>query len=112
MWQPPVALSPAAQAIVPRIRRAKLLACLRRSRHERCSEAFHVELAPLFRDSPTGQPPALLAHLALVTLLQACTGAADDAAIEALTMDRRWQLVRAWLDGDTPPVCQAPLGRL
>ena len=45
-------------------------------------------------------PPALLA---LVTLLQAYTGASDAEAVEAAVMDRRWQLVLDCLDcADAP----------
>lgn len=40
-------------------------------------------------------PPA---QLALATILQAYTGASDAEAIEALIMDRRWQLVLDCID--------------
>jgi hypothetical protein len=110
-WQPPLALSPAEQEIVGRIRRAKLFVFLRRIRHELFAEAFQEELATIFRDSPKGQPPVPPAQLALVTLLQAYTGASDDEAIEALSMDRRWQLVCDCLDCPTPPFSKATLVR-
>src|SRR5262245_49018864 len=111
VWQPPVALSPAEQSIVARIRRAKLFVFLRQRRHELCTDAFQAELATIFRDRPKGQPPIPPAQLALVTMLQAYTGASDDEAIEALTMDRRWQLVLDCLDCDTPPFSKATLVR-
>ena len=111
VWQPPVALSPTEHTIVARIRRAKLFVFLRRSRHELFPAAFQAELATIFRDSPKGQPPVPPAQLALVTLLQAYTGASDDEAIEARTMERRWQLVLDCLDSETPPFSKATLVR-
>jgi hypothetical protein len=92
-WQPPIELAPAAPAIVARIRRAKLCVFLRRVRHELFAAPFQEELASILRDSAKGHPPVPPAQLALVTLLQASTGASDAEAIEALTMDRRWPLV-------------------
>jgi hypothetical protein len=53
-------------------------------------------------------PPA---QLALATILQADTGASDDAVIEALVMDRRWQLVLDCLAADQAPFGKATLGR-
>jgi hypothetical protein len=111
LWQPPLELSTAEQAIVARIRRARLFVCLRRVRHELFSDAFQAELARIFRDCSKGQPPVLPAPLALVTLLQAYTGASDDEAIEALTMDRRWQRVCDGLDCAEPPLSKATLVR-
>jgi hypothetical protein len=110
-WQPPMELSPAEQAIVTRIRRAKLFVFLRRVRHELFADAFQAELANLVRESPKGQPPVPPAQLALMPLLQAYTGASDDEAIEALTMDRRWQLVCDCLDCTEPPLSKATLVR-
>ena len=110
-WQPPVDLSPAEQAIVARIRRAKLFVFLRRVRHELFSPAFQTELAGLYRDRAQGQPPVPPAQLALATLLQAYTGVSDDEVIEALTMDRRWQLVLDCLDCVQPPFSKGTLVR-
>jgi Transposase DDE domain/Transposase domain (DUF772) len=106
LWHPPVALSPAEAAVVARVRRARLFPFLRRIRHELLDDAFQAELAALYRDSPRGQPPVPPAQLALVTILQAYTGASDDEAIEALVMDRRWQLVL-----DCPDCAHAPFGK-
>jgi hypothetical protein len=110
-WQPPVALSPAEQAVVARVRRAKLFVFLRRVRHELFPPAFQTELATIFRASPAGQPPVPPAQLALATILQAYTGVSDDEVIEALAMDRRWQLVLDCLDGASPPFSKATLVR-
>ena len=56
-WRPPVALSPAEQQIVKRIRRARLFVMLRQRRHELFSEDFQAELAEVYTDSAKGQPP-------------------------------------------------------
>jgi hypothetical protein len=110
-WQPAIALSPAEHAIVARIRRAKLFVFLRRVRHELFSPAFQTELAGLYRDHDQGHPAVPPAQLALATLLQAYTGVSDDEVIEALTMDRRWQLVLDCLDCAQAPFSKATLVR-
>jgi transposase len=109
LWQPPTDLSPAEEAIITRIRRAKLFVWLRQWRHEVFDPAFQAELAALFADSPKGQPPIPPAQLALATILQAYTGVSDDEVIEATLMDRRWQLVLDCLDADTPPFSKGTL---
>ena len=103
LWQPPLDLSPAEQAIVKRVRRAKLFVFLRHHRHALFSEPFQQELATLYKDAPQGQPPVPPAQLALALILQAYTGVSDDEVIEATTMDRRWQLVLDCLDVETAP---------
>ncbi len=105
-WHPPVELSSVEKTIVLRIRRAKLFTFLRRVRHMLFTDAFQEELRTIFKDSPKGQPPVSPAKLAMVTSIQAYTGASDDEAIEALSMDRRWQLVLDCLDCE-----QAPFGK-
>ena len=109
LWQPPVAPSAAEQAIIKRIRRAKLFVFLREVRHELFSEAFQAELATLYQNSSLGQPPIPPAQLALATILQAYTGVSDDEVIEATTMDRRWQLVLDCLDCREPPFSKGTL---
>jgi hypothetical protein len=111
-WHPPVSPSPAEQAIIKRIRRAKLFVFLRDQRHELFSEAFQAELATLHQDSSLGQPPIPPAQLALATILQAYTGVSDDEVIEATTLDRRWQLVLDCLDCSEPPWSQRHAGCL
>jgi hypothetical protein len=103
LWQPPLEPSPAEQAILKRIRRAKLFVVLRHHRHALFSEAFQHELAALYKDAPQGHPPVPPAQLALALILQAYTGVSDDEVIEATTMDRRWQLALDCLDTETPP---------
>ena len=109
LWHPPVELSTAEHALIKRIRRAKLFVFLRQHRHTLFRDPFQEALATLSKDQPQGHPPVPPAPLALETLLQAYAGVADDAVIEATTMDRRWQLGRDCLDCDTPPFSQGTL---
>lgn len=109
LWQPPVECTSAEQKIMTRIRRAKLFVFLRQYRHELFDEAFQTELAQGYADSPKGQPPVAPAQLALATILQAYTGVSDDEVLEALVMDRRWQLVLDCLDCDTAPFSKGTL---
>lgn len=111
VWQPPVETSPAEQAILKRIRRAKLFVFLRRIRHQLFDVAFQSELASIYKESPCGQPPIPPAQLALATILQAYTGISDDETIEVLTMDRRWQMVLDCLDCEEAPFGKATLIR-
>ena len=109
VWRPPIQPSPAEQAVIRRVRRAKLFVFLREYRHELFDEGFQTELAAAFPDSPKGQPPVAPAQLALATILQAYTGASDDEVIEATVMDRRWQLVLDCLDAQQPPFSKGTL---
>ena len=90
---------------------AQLFTFLREIRHLLFDETFQKELALMYADQPKGHPPVPPAQLALTTILQAYTGASDAEAIEALTMDRRWQLVLNCLDCEQAPFCQATLVR-
>ena len=108
-WHPPVAPSSAEQAVIRRIRRAKLFVWLRQHRQDLFDDAFQAELAAAYADSPFGQPPVPPAQLALATLLQAYVGCSDDEVIEATTMDRRWQLVLDCLDAEEPPFSKGTL---
>jgi len=60
-------------------------------------------------DREVGQPPTPPAMLALVTILQAYTGASDAAAVEASVMDRRWQLVLDCMDHAQAPFAKGTL---
>jgi hypothetical protein len=111
IWQLPVELSALEQSIVKRIKRAKLFTFLRQYRHQLFDEEFQQELGKLYADSPKGHPPVPPAKLALTTILQAYTGASDAEAIEALIMDRRWQLVLDCIDCEKAPFSQATLVR-
>jgi hypothetical protein len=109
LWRPPVEPLPAEQRVMRLVRRAKLFVWLRTYRHELFDEDFQAELAAAWKQSPKGQPPVPPAQLALATILQAYTGASDDEAIEALVMDRRWQLVLDCLDVERAPFSKGTL---
>jgi transposase len=98
--------SPAEQAVIKAVRRARLFVFLRQHRHELFDEEFQSELAEAYVDSPKGQPPA---RLALATILQAYTKVSDDEVIEATVMDRRWQLVLDCMDAGEPPFAKGTL---
>jgi hypothetical protein len=49
LWHPPIELSTGEQAIIKRIRRAKLFVFLRQHRHELFVEAFQQELLTLYK---------------------------------------------------------------
>jgi Transposase DDE domain/Transposase domain (DUF772) len=102
-WHPSIEPTPEEQAVLERIKRAKLFVFLRNHRHEIFSEEFQEELGTIYRESAFGRPPVPPAQLALATILQAYTGVSDDEAIEAMAMDRRWQLVLDYLDAREPP---------
>jgi hypothetical protein len=109
LWHPPVELSTAAQAVMKRVRRAKGGVFLRLHRHALFADALQPALRTLYTDHPQGQPPIPPAQLALATLLHASTQVADDAVLEATTMERRWPLVLDCLDCATPPCSTGPL---
>ena len=109
MWRPPAEPSPAEQAVIKAVRRAKLFVFLRQHRHELFDEQFQAGLAEAYVDSPKGQPPVPPAQLALATILQAYTGASDDEVIEATVMDRRWQLVLDCMGAEEPPFSKGTL---
>jgi Transposase DDE domain/Transposase domain (DUF772) len=109
VWRPPVEPSPAEQAVIKAVRRAKLFVFLREHRHELFDEQFQAELAEAYVDSPKGQPPVPPARLALATILQAYARVSDDEVIEATVMDRRWQLVLDCLDAEAPPFAKGTL---
>ena len=109
VWRPAVELSPAEQAVIKAVRRARLFVFLRLHRHELFDEQFQAELAEAYADRPKGQPPVPPARLALATILQAYTGVSDDEVIEATVMDRRWQLVLDCMNADEPPFSKGTL---
>ena len=108
-WQPPVELSAKEEQVVKRIRKAKLFVFLRRYRQKIFDDAFQQELAALYQDSKRGQPPIAPAQLALATILQAYMGVSDDEVIEAMIMDRRYQLVLNCLDTEESPFSKGTL---
>jgi hypothetical protein len=109
LWEPPVEPSPAEQAVMKAVRRARLFVFLREHRHELFDEGFQGELALMYADSPKGQPPVPPAQLALATVLQAYAGVSDDEVIEATVTGRRWQLVLDCMDAREPPFSKGTL---
>jgi Transposase DDE domain/Transposase domain (DUF772) len=109
MWRPPAEPSPAEQAVIKAVRRARLFVFLREHRHELLDEEFQSGLAETYADSPKGQPPVPPARLALATILQAYTKVSDDEVIEATVMDRRWQLVLDCMGAEEPPFAKGTL---
>src|SRR5690348_4387764 len=101
VWSPPVEPSPAEQAAIRAVRRARLFVFLRKHRHELFDEEFQAALAETYADSPKGQPPA--------TIVQAYTGVSDDEVIEATVTGRRWQLVLDCMDAQEPPFSKGTL---
>ena len=109
VWRPAAEPSPAEQAVIKAVRRAKLFVFLRLHRHELFDEQFQAELAEAYVDSSKGQPPVPPAQLGLATILQAYTGVSDDEVIEATVMDRRWQLVLDCMGVEEPPFSKGTL---
>ncbi len=93
IWNPPIELSAKEEKVAKRVRKAKLFVFLRQIRHQLFDDEFQIELATVFKDSSVGLSPISPAQLALAIILQAYTGVSDDEAIEAIEMDRRWQLM-------------------
>jgi hypothetical protein len=109
VWDPPAEASPAEQAVIKAVRRARLFVFLREHRHELFDEGFQARLAATYVASPKGQPPVPPAQLALAMIVQAYTGVSDDEVIEATVMDRRWQLALDCLDAHKPPFSKGTL---
>jgi len=108
-WNPPIDLSPLEQKVNKRIKKAKLFSFLRENRHFIFNEEFQQEMSRMFKDSTVGHQPIFPAQLALATILQAYMGISDDEVIEALVMDRRWQLVLDCLDCEIGPFSKGTL---
>jgi hypothetical protein len=110
-WNPAVALSAKEEQVVKRIRKAKLFVFLRQIRHELFDEEFQRELGTIYKDSSVGLSPVPPAQLALCIILQAYTGVSDEEAIEAMEMDKRWQLVLDCLEQESAPFGKGTLVR-
>lgn len=109
-WKVPEELSPSESRVAERIRkRSQFFLFLREVRHELFDEAFQAELSAVY--APRGQDPVPPALLAMVTLLQAYTGASDAEAVDASEMDLRWQLVLGTTGQQVSPFGQGSLVR-
>jgi hypothetical protein len=109
-WTFPVELSRLELWIVRRLQRTgRLFAFLRKHRHELFDDAFQLELARMYADTPRGTPPLPPAMLAMVTLLQAYERKSDAGAVEEAVFDRRWQMVLDCLGTEQPIFSQGVL---
>jgi hypothetical protein len=109
-WKIREQLSAAESKVAQRIRkRSQFFLFLREIRHELFDAAFQRELVSMY--APRGQDPVPPALLAMVTLLQAYTGASDAEAVDAAEMDLRWQLVLGTLGEPAAPFGQGSLVR-
>ena len=109
-WVVPKKLTAAENRLARRIRtRSQFFLFLREVRHELFDAEFQEELAATY--APRGQDPVPPAMLAMVTLLQAYTGASDAEAVDAAEMDLRWQLVLGTLGEPKAPFGQGSLVR-
>lgn len=109
-WEFPHELSAKEKRVVSRLRRrSRFFVFLREVRAALFDSDFQDELGSVY--APRGQAPVPPALLAMVTLLQAYTGASDAEAVEAAEMDRRWQLVLGTLDSDHASFGQGSLAR-
>jgi Transposase domain (DUF772)/Transposase DDE domain len=108
MWNPPMELTRREQRMLKR-RTKKLFGFLREHRHELFDEAFQKELASMYRDTGEGKSPVAPALLAMVTLLQAYTGASDAEAVDQSMDNARWQMVLGVLGEEEAPFSQGVL---
>jgi hypothetical protein len=90
-------------------KRKKLFTFLRQVRGELFDPVFQEELIDMYRQTGAGKPPVPPALLAMATLLQAYTGAADQEAVELTLDSRRWQLVLGCLGVEEPLFSQGAL---
>src|SRR2546427_13203854 len=90
-WNPPRELSRREQTLLKR-RTKKLFGFLREYRHELFDEGCQKELASMYRERGEGKAPVAPALLAVVTLLQAYTGASDAEAVDLSRDNGRWQM--------------------
>src|SRR3989442_2270047 len=107
-WNPPRELSRREQTLLKR-RTKKLFGFLREYRHELFDEGFQKELASMYRERGEGKAPVAPALLAMVTLLQAYTGASDAEAVDLSMDNARWQMVLGVLGEEEAPFSQGVL---
>jgi hypothetical protein len=107
-WNPPKELSRREQTLLKR-RTKKLFGFLRQYRHELFDDGFQKELAAMYRETGEGKEPVAPALLAMVTLLQAYTGASDAEAVDLSMDNARWQMVLGVLGEEEAPFSQGVL---
>jgi hypothetical protein len=93
-WTPSTIITAEEQEMLDRLgKRRRLVAFLRLPREELFDDAFHDELAKMYRDTGDGKVPVPPALVCMVLLLQAYTSASEAEAIDSMVDDRRWKLV-------------------
>jgi hypothetical protein len=99
-WTFATELTQREESVLRRFKKRPFYAFLRRQRNRLFDEGFQEELAAMYQeDSPEGgRAPVSPPLLALVTLLQAYTGASDADAVELALADVRWRIVLGLLD--------------
>jgi hypothetical protein len=109
-WTPPVTATRQERILLKRLGRVrKLFTFLRLHRHELFDDAFHEELAAMYRRTGAGKaalPPALLA---MATLVQGYLGVSDAEMVELTVVDLRVQMVLGCLGAEAPPFSQGEL---
>src|SRR3989442_15327518 len=104
-WNPPRELSRREQRLLKR-RTKKLFGFLREYRHELFDEGVQKELASMYRERGEGKAPVAPALLAMVTLLQAYTGASDAEAVDLSIDNARRQMGLGGVGEGEAPVWQ------
>src|ERR1700733_3537353 len=109
-WNPPVATTRQEQFLLKRLGRVrKLFGFLRLHRHELFDNAFHEELALMYRRTGAGKPALPPALLAMGTLVQGYLGVSDAEMVELTVVDLRVQMVLGCLGAEAPPFSQGAL---
>jgi hypothetical protein len=109
-WKPPVAATRQEQFLLKRLGRVrKLFGFLRLHRHELFDDAFHEELASMYRRTGAGKPALPPALLAMATLVQGYLGVSDAEIVELTVVDLRVQMVLGCLGAEGPPFSQGAL---
>jgi Transposase domain (DUF772) len=102
-WKPPVAATRQEQFLLKRLGRVrKLFGFLRLHRHELFDDAFHEELASMYRRTGAGKPALPPALLAMATLVQGYLGMSDAEMVELTVVDLRVQMVLGCLGAEAP----------
>src|SRR5260370_14410147 len=107
-WNPPKELNRREQTLLKRGTK-KRFGFVGRYRHELLDGGFQEELAAMYRETGEGKAPVAPALLAMVTLLQAYTGASDAEAVDLSMDNARWQMVLGVLGEEEAPFSQGVL---
>ena len=109
-WTPPVTATRQERILLKRLGRVrKLFAFLRLHRHELFDDAFHEELAAMYRRTGAGKPALPPALLAMATFVQGYLGVSDAEMVELTVVDLRVQMMLGCLGAEAPPFSQGAL---